>query len=242
MNDEIRKIIQDSDKVLIGLGDSFEYPYGDFMNEEWKELMKTDPFQADVRKLNYKKAHPCQRISDAYQKLYEMVKDKDYFIVSLCVDDLIYDSSFPEERIVTPCGTYRYLQCSALESEECKKKLLPVTDELLNTELFPCCPVCGKTLCFNHIYNRNYNEGGYLAQWAAYRNWLQFTINKKLCILELGVSLKFPNVIRWPFEKVGFYNQKASFIRVHETLYQLTKELGDKGFSVKENPVDFLLR
>ena len=241
MNNEILQLIQDSDKVLIGIGEAFEYTYGSFRDEAFRQLELTDSFAADVKKLRYREEHPDGRVVEAYNRLFDMVSDKDYFVVTTCMDDRIYESHFPKDRIVAPCGTYRYLQCSSGETEECKQKLLPFTMETPDNNKQLTCPVCGKPLCFNHIFNAYYNEGGYQAKWAEYRNWLQFTINKKLCILELGVSLKFPNVIRWPFEKVGFYNQKASFIRVHETLYQLTEELGNKGISVKENPIDFLL-
>lgn len=242
MDDRVKNIICNSEKVLIGFGDSFEYSYGDFRDESLKKMEKTDPFQADIKKLFYRTEHPNQQIIEAYNLLYQLVKDKDYFIVSTCIDDLIYESDFPKDKIVTPCGTYQYLQCSELEKEECKQKLLPVSSEFLQKNIAPVCPICGKPLCFNNIFNENYNEGGYLAQWAQYRNWLQYTINKKLCILELGVSLRFPNIIRWPFEKMGFYNNKANFIRVHEHLYHMTEELSDKGISIQENPIDFLLK
>ena len=93
----------------------------------------------------------------------------------------------------------------------------------------------------NNVYANNYDESGYLENWSIYKKWLQGTINKKLCILELGVDLSFPSVIRWPFEKVAFYNQKADFIRVNERLYHMSEELKDKGISVAKNSIDWLL-
>ena len=67
------------------------------------------------------------------------------------------------------------------------------------------------------------------------------TLNKKLCVLELGVGMNLPNIIRWPFEKIAYYNKKASFFRVNGSLYQLTEKLSDKGISIGENAIDFLL-
>lgn len=241
MDDKVLDLIKDADKILIGIGESFEYTYGDFRDDNLKELEQRDYMAADLKKLQYRMEHPDDKVVEAYNCLYDLVKEKDFFVLSTCIDDRIYNSNIPEEKIVTPCGTYRYLQCSAMEQEECKQKLLPFSIDMIKQIDMVKCPVCGSNVCFNHVYMKNYNESGYLSQWAEYRNWLQCTINKKLCILELGVGLKFPNIIRWPFEKVGFYNNKASFIRVHETLYQLTEELSGKGVSVKENPIDFLL-
>lgn len=96
-------------------------------------------------------------------------------------------------------------------------------------------------MVLNNVYASKYNEEGYLKDWSRYTKWLQGTLNKKLCILELGVNLVFPSIIRWPFEKVGFYNQKATFIRVNETLYHMSEELKDKGISVAQNSIDWLL-
>ena len=103
------------------------------------------------------------------------------------------------------------------------------------------CPHCGAVTAFNQVGCEKYNEQGYMAQWVEYRNWLQRTINKKLCMIELGVGMKYPTIIRWPFEKIAYCNNKASFIRVHNYLYQMTEELKGKGISVEADPVSFLL-
>ena len=76
--------------------------------------------------------------------------------------------------------------------------------------------------------------------WDKYTKWLQGTLNRNVLILELGVGLKYPGVIRFPFEKAAYFNKKADFIRVHGRLYQMTEELGDKGISIAQNAVDFL--
>jgi len=76
--------------------------------------------------------------------------------------------------------------------------------------------------------------------WGKYTKWLTATLNNNLCIVELGVGLNFPQFIRFPFEKVAFYNQKSQFIRVHHMLYQLPEEIGEKGFCTNINAVDLL--
>ena len=65
-------------------------------------------------------------------------------------------------------------------------------------------------------------------------------MNHKLLVLELGVGMQFPSVIRWPFEKVVFFNQKAFLCRVNEKLYQLTEELAGKGCGISMNAIDWL--
>ena len=102
------------------------------------------------------------------------------------------------------------------------------------------CPECRNTMEFNSLYAEKYKEVGYADMWSLYTKWLQGTLNKKLCVLELGVSLDYPGVIRFPFEKIAFFNQKAEFIRIHEKLYHLSDEIGEKGISHKENAISFL--
>ncbi len=78
-------------------------------------------------------------------------------------------------------------------------------------------------------------------QWDSYLNWLAATLNHRLCILELGVGFEAPQVIRWPFEKTVVFNQKAVLIRVNGKFPQLSKETAERGISVKENAVAFLV-
>ena len=95
-------------------------------------------------------------------------------------------------------------------------------------------------MILNNIYAENYNEMGYLEQWKLYTKWLQGTLNRRVVILELGVGMKFPTVIRFPFEKIAFFNQKAEFYRIHEKLYQLTEDLKGKGQGISQNAIDCL--
>lgn len=76
-------------------------------------------------------------------------------------------------------------------------------------------------------------------QWKKYQEWLAYTLNQELVILELGVGFSLPNIIRWPFEKIAFFNQKAHLFRIHGNFYQLSSELGEKGTSIKQNSVEF---
>ena len=237
MNQEVKALLADTDKVLIGIGESFERKDEQFNTDAFRMLEKENPLLAGFERLGYWKDNPENKVVEAYNRLFELVKEKDYFIVTTCTDDRIYESRFAEDRITAPCGTWKYLQCSDL----CTDELLPVTEEMIHKKEMIYCPRCKKRVSFNQVTCDKYNEKGYLAGWTAYRNWLQQTINKKLCIIELGVGMKYPTIIRWPFEKIAYCNNKASFVRVHDYLYQMTEELGQKGMSIQANPVDFLL-
>lgn len=77
--------------------------------------------------------------------------------------------------------------------------------------------------------------------WNNYMKWLSFTLNRQLLVLELGVGFGNPMVIRFPFEKTVFLNQKSKMYRVHPSLPQVTAEIGERGTAVKANPLDLFL-
>lgn len=75
--------------------------------------------------------------------------------------------------------------------------------------------------------------------WSRYLHWLGFTLNQKLCVLELGVGFANPNVIRFPFEKTCYFNQKSRYIRVNKNFPQLSAEIAERGISIAKDPVEF---
>ncbi len=248
--------ITDADMVLVGIPEEF--------HEDFKEIHRFPNLMSALEEVDINETlewaipflehrflieHKDGSLEEAYKKLYELVKDKNYFVITTCIDEIIQRAPFDNERVVAPCGNYQMLQCS----EKCCNTLYPSKDfsDLVNQAILdnvgldsleePKCPVCGKPLVYSNILcEQNYVEEGYQKQWENYTKWLQGTLNKKLCILELGVELNLPNIIRWPFEKVAFYNQKASFFRINASLYQMTEELSGKGVSIAMNAVDFL--
>lgn len=248
--------IKEAELVLVGIGNEMQVKLQDLKNipnfSEKLALLEKDrstewliPFL--IRYYLKKEYHP--EIVGAYKKLKGILEDKNYFIVSLSSDDLIRHIGFKEERITLPCGGYEMMQCS----NNCREKLFPVDGELwdkicgwVEDRIFlgelkePECPDCGASLVMNQYGEPEYHEGGYLESWKRYTKWLQGTVNRKLCILELGVGMEFPSVIRWPFEKMCFYNQKSVFWRVHSSLYQLSEEISMRGISVRKDPVTFL--
>ncbi len=278
MEDRIKDMIQNADLILIGIGEEFDQEHSlkqipgyrqirerlEATGQDWL-IPFLNRFFAD------KMGEEICQIKDALSNLVEMVKGKNYFLVSVATNDYVWEAGFKEDRIVAPCGGSLKKQCMVggscaempvLLSEEEQAAItdyfhkLSSQDDIadsdiadsgagLNTNMqesfhLGVCPQCGSPMILNNIYTEKYDERGYLEQWQKYTKWLQGTLNKKLCILELGVGMQCPSVIRFPFEKVGYFNQKADFIRVNRNLYQLTEELKEKGISISENAVDWL--
>lgn len=253
MNSDVRALIQDAQLVLVGIGEEFYNKKNVKENPEYTELLEKIEEQNKgwlIPLLNYRyiqKNNPA--VLRSLEKLAELLADKNYYVVSVCANGIAEKAGFKEDRLVSPCGSVFKLQCP----NHCEGTVRDLTEAELEEACgkleigdisgisFGKCPVCGEELCLNNVYTEKYDENGYLSDWAVYTKWLQGTLNRKLCVLELGVNLTYPSVIRWPFEKIGFFNQKASFVRVNENLYQLSEDLKDKGISIPKNSIDWLL-
>lgn len=169
----------------------------------------------------------------AYQALARLLQGKDYFIVTTNTDAAIYDTPLDGERIVAPCGNETWRQCS----RACTKDIWEpgeIPDDI--------CPHCGAPLTGNTREAETYIEEGYLPQWHKYTRWLAMTMNRDLLVWELGENFAVPTVIRWPFEKTVYFNRKSRMYRVHQTLSQVTEEIGDRALAVAENSVEWIKR
>lgn len=165
-----------------------------------------------------------------YEKMNELIKDKDFFIVTTVTDGEIFKSPLEQSRMVAPCGNVTWRQCS----KTCTKDIWEPGEIPQDV-----CPHCGAPLTGNTIEAEDYIEEGYLPQWKAYTTWLAGTLNKKLLVLELGVGFQTPTVIRWPFEKTVSINKKSHMYRIHGKFAQLPDTVKGKADAVLENSTEF---
>ena len=250
-----KKNIDDAELLLIGIGEEFFPSIEGFEEEYNKQLfddristLQMEPLFREVLLKRWINSHFDERLKKAYSCIQKLCENKNFYIVSLGIDDYLYNLNF--SNIVTPCGGRRQFQrCSEGKSEVLDTE----TTQKFEYEIYNAFETCDfekldsfdklhrdEKLEYNSIISEQYNEEGYLDSWNRYLKWLQGTVNRKVCVLELGVSLQLPSVIRWPFEKIVFYNNKAVFYRVNSQLYQMTAELKDKGVSIPENAITFL--
>uniref|UniRef100_UPI0040566BD2 hypothetical protein n=1 Tax=Acetatifactor sp. TaxID=1872090 RepID=UPI0040566BD2 len=249
--------IRDADMVLVGLGEEFNQLK--LLKEIPEYIIAKEQLDATGKEwlipaLNTYFSGRQDKLYQVLGKFAEVLAEKNYFVVSVSTNDVIKNIMWREKRLVMPCGGTWMKQCvancgqkleevNATDQDVLQEYIKNISASIVSDNSVPdlgYCPKCGKPLVLNSIYTQNYDENGYLEQWQLYTKWLQGTLNRKLVVVELGVGMQCPSVIRWPFEKVAFFNQKASFWRINEKLYQLSEELSGKGTSISMNAIDWL--
>ena len=267
MEKSLSEYINESDMLVIGIGSEWDWiKKGIKKDLRYQELRKycdeeENAWLWPIVEFEYGYYNNDERIDEAYKGLRKLVGQKSYFLVSdLFIQDAFLNG-FEKEHCVYPCGNYRYLQSNDPEEEliEVTKsedfqgivsrihKIITERNGILGEEETFYKPFFdGKLLYLNQKreeYSKiKYNERAYLYYWDKYQQYLSSTLGKNLLILELGVSLDYPTVIRWPFEKVTFINKKAHLIRVHEKLFHHTPEIKVKTDSIQMNSVNYILQ
>ena len=261
---EILDSLQAAEMILVGLGEELDDLRSIRSAEryaEGRELLLDSEYSSLIPAWQqmFREAVPekTEKVRVGLQKLSACLEGKNYFVISVATNGEIAQIPWREGRLVMPCGSDMRCQCSTAcgehlrllhsgEREHMKVQMqrwkesafrggTPVLDAMLGN-----CSSCGSKIGLNNIFHPKYDEKGYLTDWQNYTKWLQGTLNKNIVVLELGVGMNFPSVIRFPFEKIAFYNQKAKFYRVHESLYQLTEELAEKGLGIAKNAIDWM--
>lgn len=241
--DQIKKSISEADLIVVGLG------------EEWNISLDAQQKESYQQVLNDLKIHPEYQwllpyfyyrwtddsLKHAYHRLFGLLEGKNYFVVATTTNRY-FTPLVKDARFVMPCGTDEVMCDESLTESADYSEFLQSVDRYLHgqislEEISFVKDAAGEIVTFNNIYAPGYKEEGYLDKWNIYMKWLQGTMNRKVCLLELGCGLQFPSVIRFPFEKMAYFNQKAICYRVHKSLYQLTEEMAERSVSVPMHAV-----
>ena len=171
-----------------------------------------------------------------YDRLLELVKDKDYFVITTNVDHCFQKARFDKKRLFYTQGDYGLFQCSnpccqeTYDNEEAVRKMVLAQGceiaadgslivsqkkKLLGTipsELIPVCSHCGRPLTMNLRSDDTFveDEGWHRAA-ERYENFLRTRNNMKILFLELGVGYNTPGIIKYPFWQMTARNPKSMY-------------------------------
>ena len=159
-----------------------------------------------------------------YKALFELVKDKDYFVLTTNVDHCFQKAGFDKHRLFYTQGDYGLWQCSrpchqkTYDNEETVRSMVlaqgvaiaedgaltvPEGAALQMTvppELVPRCPVCGEPMRMNLRADDTFVEDdGWHAAAQRYSDFLRRHSGLKVLFLEAGVGWNTPGIIKYPF-------------------------------------------
>lgn len=154
-----------------------------------------------------------------YKKLLNLIKDKDYFVITTNVDHCFQKVGIDKKRLFYTQGDYGLFQCSepcCQETFENEREVRQMVERQVNmripSELLPVCPRCGKPMTMNlRSDNRFVEDEGWhrAAEW--YENFLRTRKNTPILFLELGVGYNTPGIIKYPFWQMTAENPKATY-------------------------------
>ena len=174
-----------------------------------------------------------------YTQLLDLVRGKDYFVLTTNVDHCFQKAGFEKQRLFYTQGDYGLFQCSVpchkktYENEDAVAAMvlsqgweigpnngLTVPENVtLNTtvpaELLPTCPVCGKPLTMNlRSDDRFAEDAGWHTAAKRYEDFIR-THDGKVLYLELGVGYNTPGIIKYPFWQLTAQNPDAAYACVN---------------------------
>ena len=197
-----------------------------------------------------------------YEKLFELVRGKDYFVITTNVDHCFQKAGFDKKRLFYTQGDYGLFQCcipchkKTYDNEENVKKMLisqgfgfkdsenkkdgeiifpenPLKMEI-PSELVPHCPVCGKPMSMNLRCDGTFVEDdGWHEAAKRYQDFLEKHKNARMLFLELGVGGNTPGIIKYPFWNLTYKNKNAFYASLNMEKEEIPIELKARSVLIK---------
>ncbi|MDE7279547.1 MAG: Sir2 silent information regulator family NAD-dependent deacetylase [Oscillospiraceae bacterium] len=208
-------------------GERFEKYFSDFKEKYGLTDMYSGgffPFETSEEHWAYWSRYIyCNRYTDVdngvYNKLFEFVNDKNYFVLTTNVDHQFQKAGFDKKRLFYTQGDYGLFQCSepchneTYDNEKIIRKMFADQKNMrVPTELVPICPKCGKHMTMNLRADDKFvqDDGWYKAS-ERYNDFILRHSGSKILFLELGVGFNTPSIIKFPFWKMTAENPNAVY-------------------------------
>ena len=243
--ERLQTALQDCDAVVIGAGaglstsagfiytgERFEKYFSDFAQKYGIQDMYSGgfyPFASPEEHWAYWSRYIyINRYLDApkpvYEDLLNLVRDKDYFVITTNVDHCFQKAGFDKKRLFYTQGDYGLFQCSepccqeTFDNEGVIREMVWRQEDMkIPTELLPVCPHCGKPMTQNLRSDDKFveDEGWHRAA-ERYENFLRTHAGQKILFLELGVGYNTPVIIKYPFWQMTAKNPNAIYACINQ--------------------------
>ncbi len=242
--DRIKRIMERADAILIGAGAGlsasagftysgkrFEDNFPDFIEKygfkdmycagfyPYKTLEEHWAYWSRYIFINRYQNAP----KNVYRDLYNLVQDKDYFVLTTNVDHCFQKAGFDKHRLFYTQGDYGLWQCSkpchdkTYDNETMIKRMVAEQENMrIPSELVPRCPICGAPMSMNLRADGTFVEDrGWHTAAERYQDFIRRHRGLKILYLELGVGSNTPGIIKYPFWQMTAENPKAVYVCVN---------------------------
>ena len=262
--EKIRKlsdILQGADNIVIGAGaglstsagfvydgERFEKYFSDFREKYGFHDMYSGGFYPydtlEEHWAYWSRYIWLNRYTDApkpvYDELLELVKDRDYFVLTTNVDHCFQKAGFDKKRLFYTQGDYGLFQCSGpccQETWDNEELICEMMREQKNMRipsgLVPHCPHCGKPMSMNLRADDTFvQDKGWYEAADRYSRFLETRQGTKTVYLELGVGYNTPGIIKYPFWQMTYRNPKAAYACINYGDMAAPKEIADRSICI----------
>ena len=159
-----------------------------------------------------------------YLDLLRLIRGKPYCILTTNTDGQFEKAGFNPDNICTPQGDLAFFQCSRpcndtiYPNNQMIQKLLAslgAQDFAIKSEDIPRCLNCGEPLIPNIRRDKTFVEKPWTAKYQNIIELINTHEGKNLLLLELGVGINTPGIIRYPFEHLTLQRNNTRLIRIN---------------------------
>ena len=242
--ERLQEALEQADAVVIGAGaglsasagfaytgERFEKYFGDFIAKYGFGDMYSGGFHSfatlEEHWAYWSRYIYINRYMDApkpvYDALLQLVRDKDYFVLTTNVDHCFQKAGFEKRRLFYTQGDYGLWQCSlpchnkTYDNEQAVRQMVrDQRDMRIPSELIPHCPVCGAPMAMNLRTDMTFVEDeGWHEAARRYEDFLKRHQGLRVLFWELGVGGNTPVIIKYPFWQMTYRNPKAVYACVN---------------------------
>lgn len=254
--ERLKKEIETADAIIIGAGaglstsagltysgERFERYFSDFAARFGIEDMYSGGFypfpDAETRWAWWARHIYFNRYIDppkpVYKNLLELVKDKEYFVITTNVDHQFQKAGFEKSRLFYTQGDYGLFQTAdgrngkTYDNEEWVMKAMeaqgfvmddsgvfqPILGRIsmrIPTEMIPKCPDDGSDVSMNLRADMTFvQDAGWYKASANYADFIRHNEKGHVLYLEIGVGANTPVIIKFPFWSFTYDNPEAVY-------------------------------
>ena len=275
---KVKRLIADADAVMIGAGaglstaagfvysgERFDRYFGDFGRKYGFQDMYSGGFYPYATKEEFW-AYFSRNIwinrymdapSQTYDDLFQLIRDKDYFVLTTNVDHCFQKAGFDKKRLFYTQGDYGLFQCSkpccrkTWDNEEMVWQMILSQGFVIGehnaltlpegrkaamcipTELLPKCPNCGRPLTTNlRADDRFVEDEGWQEAAVEYEAWLTAHQHQKVVYLEIGVGFNTPGIIKYNFWQQVYRNEETTYVCLNMESNPVPDEISDRSIMI----------